>query len=121
MFLKNTLYYKRYILYNCNLFSVYVFLGTRMSLVELMNIMQSARMFENGEYMVIFVDMNAYSEQDVHRYLWSKYNSLTFFILSVSFPAVYHIIAFAIVFSCVAPSYKGSYSRTRSYKSVQKV
>ncbi|XP_018562246.1 receptor-type guanylate cyclase Gyc76C isoform X2 [Anoplophora glabripennis] len=49
---------------------IYVFLGTRTSLVELMNIMQSARMFENGEYMVIFVDMSAYSEQDVHRYLW---------------------------------------------------
>ncbi|KAJ8947966.1 hypothetical protein NQ318_021064, partial [Aromia moschata] len=49
---------------------IYVFLGNTMSLVELMNIMQTARLFENGEYMVIFVDKNTYSEEEAHKYLW---------------------------------------------------
>ncbi|KAJ8964719.1 hypothetical protein NQ314_004684, partial [Rhamnusium bicolor] len=39
--------------------------------IELMNTMQTARLFENGEYMVIFVDMNTYSDKEAHKYLWS--------------------------------------------------
>ncbi|KAF5306158.1 hypothetical protein FQR65_LT07434 [Abscondita terminalis] len=59
---------------------IYVFLGSPMSLVELMNTMQTAQLFDNGEYMVISVDMNTYSPKDVHKYLWNpdvfdKYSS----------------------------------------------
>lgn len=52
---------------------VYVFLGSPMSLVDLMNTMQSAQLFANGEYMVIYVDMNTYSPKEAHKYLWSEY------------------------------------------------
>lgn len=50
---------------------VYVFLGSPMSLVDLMNTMQSAQLFANGEYMIIYVDMNTYSPKEAHKYLWS--------------------------------------------------
>lgn len=54
-------------------FAVYVFLGSPMSLVDLMNTMQTAQLFDNAEYMVIYVDMNTYSLKDARKYLWSKY------------------------------------------------
>ena len=57
--------------------AVDVFLGTHMSLVDLMNTMQTAQLFENGEYMVIYVDMDTYSDKQAHKYLWSEYFSLT--------------------------------------------
>lgn len=44
-----------------------------MSLVELMNTMQTARLFDKGEYMVIYVDMNTYSLKESRNFLWSKY------------------------------------------------
>lgn len=43
-----------------------------MSLIDLMNTMQTAQLFDKGEYMVIYVDMNTYSEKEAHKYLWSK-------------------------------------------------
>jgi hypothetical protein len=54
-------------------FAVYVFLGTAPSLVDLMITMQTAQLFENGEYVVIYVDTNTYSAKDAHKYLWSKF------------------------------------------------
>ncbi|XP_065155987.1 receptor-type guanylate cyclase Gyc76C-like isoform X3 [Atheta coriaria] len=59
---------------------IYVFLGSTMSLIELMTTMHTAQLFEKGEYMVIYVDKNTYSDKEAHRYLWkpevlSKYNS----------------------------------------------
>nr|CAH7756393.1 unnamed protein product [Callosobruchus chinensis] len=51
---------------------IYVFLGTPMSLLELMNTMQTAKLFENGEYIVIYIDMNTYSDKQAYQYLWSK-------------------------------------------------
>lgn len=50
---------------------VYVFLGTALSLIDLMTTMQTAQLFENGEYMVIYVDMT-YSEKETYKYLWSR-------------------------------------------------
>ncbi|VEN37483.1 unnamed protein product [Callosobruchus maculatus] len=49
---------------------IYVFLGTPMSLLELMNTMQTAKLFENGEYIVIYIDMNTYSDKQAYQYLW---------------------------------------------------
>lgn len=53
--------------------SVYVFLGTKPSLLDFMQIMQTLQLFDNGEYMVIYVDMETYSDKEAHRYLFSKY------------------------------------------------
>lgn len=36
----------------------------------MMNTMHTAQLFDNGEYMVIYVDMNTYSERDAQKYLW---------------------------------------------------
>jgi hypothetical protein len=52
---------------------VYVFLGIPSVLVEMMNTMHALQMFDNGEYMVITVDMETYSYRDAFKYLWSKY------------------------------------------------
>ncbi|CAG9815672.1 unnamed protein product [Phaedon cochleariae] len=49
---------------------IYVFLGTPLALVELMDSMQVAKLFDNGEYIVIYVDMNTYSEAQAYQYLW---------------------------------------------------
>lgn len=54
------------------LFTVYVFLGTLMSLIDLMNTMQTVQLFDKGEYMVIYVDMDTYSDKQAHKYLYSK-------------------------------------------------
>lgn len=54
------------------LFLVYVFLGRSGSLVDFMDAMQTAKMFENGEYFVISVDTNIYYEREVNKYIWSK-------------------------------------------------
>lgn len=62
------------------LFLVYVFLGTAMSLIDLMNTMQSVQLFDNGEYMVIYVDMDTYSDKQAHKYLYSKSEKCNVFI-----------------------------------------
>lgn len=49
---------------------IYVFLGTPPALLDMMNVMQSAQLFEHGEYMVIYVDMNTYSIKEATKYLW---------------------------------------------------
>lgn len=55
--------------------SVYVFLGTSQSLVDIMNAMEAAQLFANGEYMVIYVDMMTYSIKEAQKYLWSKFQA----------------------------------------------
>lgn len=56
-----------------NFFLVYVFLGEAKSLIDFMNTMQAAQLFDKGEYMVIFVDGSTYTtNKEAHKYLWSK-------------------------------------------------
>ncbi|KAK9751499.1 Receptor family ligand binding region [Popillia japonica] len=49
---------------------IYVFLGNVGSLIDLMNTMQTAQLFEKGEYIVIYVDWETYSEKQASKYLW---------------------------------------------------
>lgn len=49
-----------------------MFLGNHITLIELMNTMQSHQLFDNGEYLVIYVDMETYSVTEARKYLWSK-------------------------------------------------
>lgn len=53
--------------------SVYIFLGTPMALIEIMDKMETVGLFDKGEYIVIYVDMNPYSDQQAHKYIWSRY------------------------------------------------
>lgn len=41
-----------------------------MTLIDMMNTMHTAQLFDNGEYMVIYVDMNTYSMKEAQKYLW---------------------------------------------------
>ncbi|KAJ3622095.1 hypothetical protein MTP99_002624 [Tenebrio molitor] len=63
-------YWYKFIQNTKNRTRIYVFLGTAPSLVDLMITMQTAQLFENGEYVVIYVDTNTYSAKDAHKYLW---------------------------------------------------
>ncbi|XP_011308844.1 guanylate cyclase 32E isoform X2 [Fopius arisanus] len=53
-----------------NMTRIYIFLGTPLSLIELMTAMQNQRLFDDGEYMVIHVDMMTYSPREAKKYLW---------------------------------------------------
>ncbi|GFG40122.1 hypothetical protein Cfor_09373 [Coptotermes formosanus] len=53
-----------------NITRIYVFLGNPKVLVEMMNTMHALQMFDNGEYMVITVDMETYSYREAYKYLW---------------------------------------------------
>ncbi|XP_067206722.1 receptor-type guanylate cyclase Gyc76C-like [Linepithema humile] len=53
-----------------NMTRIYIFLGTPMSLIDMMNSMQSQRLLDDGEYMVIYVDMMTYSPREAQKYLW---------------------------------------------------
>lgn len=53
-----------------NITRIYVFLGNPKVLVEMMNTMHALQMFDNGEYMVITVDMETYSYREAFKYLW---------------------------------------------------
>ncbi|KAL0119212.1 hypothetical protein PUN28_009653 [Cardiocondyla obscurior] len=53
-----------------NMTRIYIFLGTAMSLIDMMNSMQGQRLLDNGEYMVIHVDMMTYSQREAQKYLW---------------------------------------------------
>ncbi|XP_018045826.1 PREDICTED: receptor-type guanylate cyclase Gyc76C-like [Atta colombica] len=61
-----------------NMTRIYIFLGTPMSLIDMMNSMQGQRLLDNGEYMVIYVDMMTYSQREAQKYLWKPdhYNNL---------------------------------------------
>ncbi|XP_029172413.1 receptor-type guanylate cyclase Gyc76C-like [Nylanderia fulva] len=53
-----------------NMTRIYIFLGTPMSLIDMMNSMQSQRLLDDGQYMVIHVDMMMYSQREAQKYLW---------------------------------------------------
>lgn len=44
--------------------------------------MQRAQLFDNGEYIVIYVDMNTYLEKEVHKYIYSEFFKLFLLILT---------------------------------------
>ncbi|XP_076654349.1 receptor-type guanylate cyclase Gyc76C [Halictus rubicundus] len=52
-----------------NMTRIYIFLGTAISLIDMMNAMQNQRLLD-GEYMVIHVDMMTYSSREAQKYLW---------------------------------------------------
>lgn len=66
----NTAYGYQFINETKNQTRIYVFFGSPIYLVELMDLMQTAQLFEHGEYIVIYADMNVYSEKEAYRYLW---------------------------------------------------
>lgn len=49
---------------------IYVFIGQDKNLIEMMGTMQSLQLFQNGEYLVIFVDTMTYSRKEALKYLW---------------------------------------------------
>ncbi|KAK3910945.1 Receptor-type guanylate cyclase Gyc76C [Frankliniella fusca] len=49
---------------------IYVFLGNPNLLIDLMGAMQTLRLFDQGEYMVIYVDMLTHSPREAVKYLW---------------------------------------------------
>lgn len=49
---------------------IYVFIGQDKNLIEMMGTMQSLQLFQNGEYLVIFVDIMTYSRREALKYLW---------------------------------------------------
>lgn len=49
---------------------IYVFLGNHMALIDMMMTMQALQLFDQGEYMVIYVDMMTYSVKEAQKYLW---------------------------------------------------
>ncbi|XP_015514449.1 receptor-type guanylate cyclase Gyc76C [Neodiprion pinetum] len=53
-----------------NMTRIYIFLGSASSLVDMMNSMQNQRLLDDGEYMVIHVDMMTYSQREAEKYLW---------------------------------------------------
>ncbi|KAF7418477.1 hypothetical protein HZH68_001130 [Vespula germanica] len=53
-----------------NMTRIYIFLGTAISLIDMMNSMLNQRLLDNGEYMVIHVDMMTYSPREAQKYLW---------------------------------------------------
>ncbi|XP_063226252.1 receptor-type guanylate cyclase Gyc76C-like isoform X2 [Bacillus rossius redtenbacheri] len=50
---------------------IYIFLGSKSSLIDLMQSMQASQLFDHGEYMVIHVDMISYTPKEALRYLWN--------------------------------------------------
>ncbi|XP_011170940.1 receptor-type guanylate cyclase Gyc76C [Solenopsis invicta] len=53
-----------------NMTRIYIFLGTPPSLIDMMNSMEGQRLLDDGEYMVIYVDMMTYSQREAQKYLW---------------------------------------------------
>ncbi|XP_022917682.1 receptor-type guanylate cyclase Gyc76C-like [Onthophagus taurus] len=49
---------------------LYVYLGGTTALLQMMTMMQQAQLFDNGDYMVIYVDVNTYSAKETYKYLW---------------------------------------------------
>lgn len=49
---------------------IYVFIGQDKNLIEMMGTMQSLQLFQNGEYLVIFVEMMTYQRREALNYLW---------------------------------------------------
>ncbi|XP_065353214.1 receptor-type guanylate cyclase Gyc76C-like isoform X1 [Cloeon dipterum] len=55
-----------------NMTRIYVFMGTSFSLIDLMTSMQALQLFDNGEYMIIYIDMETYSIKNAVKYLWTN-------------------------------------------------
>ncbi|KAG8183695.1 hypothetical protein JTE90_014671, partial [Oedothorax gibbosus] len=49
---------------------VYVFFGRLADLIELMTKLQMRKLLDNGEYVIIYIDLEAYSESTAYRYFW---------------------------------------------------
>lgn len=49
---------------------IYVFLGTVNDLISLMQVMQVKNLFNNGDYIVIYVDLDQYSLSHSYKYFW---------------------------------------------------
>lgn len=62
-------------------FLVYVFIGSKILLVELLKHMESLEFFERGDHMVIYINNEVYTPSDNDLYLRSTYDS---FILKIS-------------------------------------
>lgn len=57
---------------------IYVFLGPVYALVNMMEAMDAMKMFQDGQYMVIFVDMMTYSEREAQKYIWKPEHLIKF-------------------------------------------
>ncbi|EFA10586.2 receptor-type guanylate cyclase Gyc76C isoform X1 [Tribolium castaneum] len=88
-------YWYQFIQNTKNRTRIYVFLGGLTSLLDLMITMQTAQLFENGEYIVIYVDTNTYSEKEAHKYIWK--------------PAIFDKYE-----SCISNDYNGLLKRGKS-------
>jgi hypothetical protein len=49
-------------------------MGERKNLVEMMGTMESLKLFEKGDYLVLYVDMETYERKEAYGYLWRKFN-----------------------------------------------
>ncbi|RZC33646.1 guanylate cyclase 32E [Asbolus verrucosus] len=70
-------YWYQFIQETKNRTRIYVFLGSLKSLLDLMMHMQTSQLFEHGEYIVIYVDTDTYSEREAHKYIWKNYEKFT--------------------------------------------
>lgn len=50
---------------------IYVFMGSQASLIDMMTTMQALQLFDEGEYMVIYIDMRTYSEREATNYVFT--------------------------------------------------
>jgi class 3 adenylate cyclase/ABC-type branched-subunit amino acid transport system substrate-binding protein len=49
---------------------IYVFLGTVTDLISMMQVMQVKNLINNGDYLVIYVDLDQYSTSHSYKYFW---------------------------------------------------
>lgn len=49
---------------------IYVFLGTTNDLINMMQVMQVKNLIYNGDYLVIYIDLDQYSTQHSYKYFW---------------------------------------------------
>jgi len=49
---------------------IYVFLGTVNDLISMMQVMQVRNLINNGDYLVIYIDLDQYSKSHSYKYFW---------------------------------------------------
>lgn len=49
---------------------IYVFLGTVNDLISMMQVMQVKNLINNGDYLIIYIDLDQYSTSHSYKYLW---------------------------------------------------
>lgn len=54
------------------IFTVYVFFGSRADLIQFSTMLQMRKLLATGEYVIIYIDFEAYSEAESYIYFWSK-------------------------------------------------